>query len=191
MIASTLLKNVSGTTRLIVRKREQKCASIASRGCYDCERLHLGQAAEPLSATRSSLFHGGSKTPYPLNRFDSDPERRLAHMMDGERWPGVLKWLRPGTGQFSIEWGGHRRYDPDLVVECTDCKLIVEVKATSELSDPEVQEKARAAAKWVAEANAFIADEGGKPWHYILLDERDVTEALTLSALRAKVQTVS
>lgn len=154
---------------------------------YDPKRVKpLGEAAEPLSATKSFLFMGGNKTPYRINRFDSDPERRLAHALDGDRFPEVMKWLRPASGQFSIEYDRNRRYDPDIVVECVDRKLIVEVKSTGMMNDPEVLEKARAARQWVEEANTFAAEGDGKPWHYVLLDEKDVTEAMTLQTLLAK-----
>ena len=154
---------------------------------YDPKRVRpLGQAAETLSATRSYLFVGGIKTPYNVNRFDSDPERRLAHMIDSDRFPEVLKWMRPAPGQFTIEDDRNRRYNPDLVVECEDAKLIIEVKASSEMAAPEVEEKARAAKKWVEQANLFAAEGDGKGWRYILLDERDVTQALTLNALIAR-----
>ena len=154
---------------------------------FDAKRVKpLGEPAEPLSATKSFLFTGGSKTPYPVNRFDSDPERRLAHAMDGDRFPDVLKWLRPAAGQFSIEYDRNRRYDPDFVVECRDCKMIIEVKASDKMADVEVQEKARAAQKWVSVANGFVNEADGKAWHYVLLDEKDVSQSLTLQSLKAK-----
>ena len=154
---------------------------------FDAKRVRpLGEPAEPLSAAKSFLFTGGSKTPYPVNRFDSDPERRLAHAMDGDRFPDVLKWLRPAAGQFSIEYDRNRRYDPDFVVECRDCKMIIEVKASDKMADVEVQEKARAAQKWVSVANGFVNEADGKPWHYVLLDEKDVSHSLTLQSLKAK-----
>lgn len=154
---------------------------------FDPKRVKpLSEPAEPLSATKSFLFAGGKKTPYSLNRFDSDPERRLADALDGERFPDVIKWLRPAAGQFSIEYDRNRSYNPDFVVECRDCKLLIEVKAGGALADPEVQEKARAAEKWVAVANSFVDEADGKIWQYVLLDERDVSQSLTLQSLRAK-----
>lgn len=149
---------------------------------YDPARVKpLGEPASPLSATKSFLFTGGTKTPYRVHRFDSDPERRFASMIDSDRFPEVLKWLRPASGQFSIEWGRNRRYDPDFVVECEDRKLIVEVKASGQMEDPEVQEKARAARSWVDQANRFVDEDMSKPWKYWLLDEKNVTEALSLT----------
>jgi type III restriction enzyme len=154
---------------------------------FDPKRVKpLGEPAEPLSATKSFLFTGGKKTPYPVNRFDSDPERRLAHAMDSDRFPEVLKWLRPAAGQFTIEYDRNRRYDPDFVVECSDCKMIIEVKASDRMSDADVQEKARAARKWVDVANGFVDEADGKAWHYVLLDEKDVSHSLTFQSLIAK-----
>lgn len=153
---------------------------------YDPMRvLPLDSAAKPLSATASYLFMGGRKSPYPMNRFHSDPERRFAAMIDSDRFPGVLKWLRPAPGQFDIEYHGGRRYEPDFVVECENAKLIVEVKAQNELNDPEVLEKARAARTWIEHANSFIAGGDGKRWHYVLLGEQAITESLTLSSMLA------
>ena len=99
----------------------------------------------------------------------------------------VLRWLRPAPGQFDIEYDRGRRYEPDFVVECVDCKLIVEVKAERDMGDPLVREKARAAVAWVANANGFAAEGDGKPWSYVLLSELDITQSLTIRGVKAKV----
>ena len=151
---------------------------------YDPARvLPLGQAAQPLSSTPSWLFAGGRKTPYALNRFHSDPERRFAVLLESDRFSGVLKWLRPAIGQFDIEYHGGRRYNPDFVIETAGAKVIVEIKAQNALDDPEVLEKARAARVWVDHANTFADDGDGKAWHYLLLGEHQVSQTLTLPAL--------
>jgi type III restriction enzyme len=152
------------------------------------KRLPLTEAASPLSATPAYLFYGSKKCPYPFQKFDSDPERRFAAIIDSDRMP-IVKWLRPGSGQFDIEYGRGRLYEPDFVLECADCKLIVEVKAARDMEDPIVTEKMRAAKAWVQNANAF-ADEGdGKPWHYILIADTHITESLTFSGLLSKIET--
>jgi type III restriction enzyme len=97
--------------------------------------------------------------------------------------PAVLKWLRPATGQFDIEYDRGRRYEPDFVVECRDCKLIVEVKAERDLADAIVLEKARAARAWVNHANEFVAEGDGKPWRYILLADSHITESVTIGGI--------
>jgi type III restriction enzyme len=156
---------------------------------YDPARvLPLATAAQPLSATSSYLFAGGQKSPYRLHKFDSDPERRFACMIDSDRMAGVKKWLRPAPGQFDIEYDRGRRYEPDFVVECDDCKLIVEIKAERDLADAVVVEKARAARSWVENANSFAEEGDGKRWHYILLADGDVTESVTLAGLLQRAQ---
>ena len=64
--------------------------------------------------------------------------------------------------------------------------MIIEVKASDKMADVEVQEKARAAQKWVSVANGFVNEADGKAWHYVLLDEKDVSQSLTLQSLKAK-----
>ncbi|MBV1692052.1 DEAD/DEAH box helicase family protein [Novosphingobium sp. G106] len=151
---------------------------------YDPTRvLPLDQQAQPLSATPGFVFTGSRKSPYRFHKFDSDPERRFAALIDSDRFPGVIRWLRPAPGQFDIEYHGGRRYEPDFVVECETAKLIVEIKAESELSDAVVQEKARAARTWVEHANAFAGEGDGKPWSYVLLGDGAVSQSLTLPAL--------
>lgn len=145
------------------------------------KQLPLTQAAMPLSSTPSYIFHGSKKSPYSLQKFDSDPERRFAVVL--ERIPEVQRWLRPATGQFDIEYGGGRRYEPDFVVEAGDRKLIVEIKSERDMDDPMVQEKARAARAWAGHANEFSAEGDGKNWGYALISELSVTEAMTWSGV--------
>ena len=146
----------------------------------------LTDPAFPLSSTSSFTFMGSRKSPYQFHKFDSDPERRFAALIDSDNMSAVLRWLRPATGQFDIEYDRGRRYEPDFVVECTDRKLIVEVKAERDMTDPIVLEKARAARTWVANANTFAAEGDGKLWAYALLSEREVTESLTATGLLSK-----
>lgn len=168
------------------RVRSFKALKPQQLGVSLDKRLPLTEAAYPLSATPGILFFGSKKSPYQFHKFDSDPERRFAALIDSDNMPAVIRWLRPAAGQFDIEYDRGRRYEPDFVVECGDRKLIVEVKAERDLADPVVQEKARAARAWVANANTFAAEGDGKPWSYALLSERDVNESLTMSGIMAK-----
>ncbi len=167
------------------RVRSFKALKPQQLGVSMTKRLPLTEAASPLSATPAYLFYGSKKCPYQFQKFDSDPERRFAAIIDSDRMPAVLKWLRPASGQFDIEYDRGRRYEPDFVVECVDCKLVVEVKADRDIDDTLVKEKARAARAWIKNANEF-ADEGdGKPWRYILLSDAHITESLTFAGLFA------
>jgi type III restriction enzyme len=77
------------------------------------------------------------------------------------------------------------------VVETTTEKLIVEVKAANEISDPIVQAKARAATKWVGYANAHASETSGKEWRYVLVPHDAVGPSATLAGLAARYQTHS
>jgi type III restriction enzyme len=147
--------------------------------------LDIGTPASPLSETRRHLFNGSRKSPYALHRFDSDPERRFAAMIDSTFERSVLRWLKPSPGQFSIEYHSGKSYEPDFVVETDVEKLIVEVKSTAEMTDPIVLDKARAATEWVKHANELAQDGAGKPWGYLLVPESALTESATLAGLRS------
>lgn len=147
--------------------------------------LDLRTPASPLSDTRRHLFGGSRKSPYSLHRFDSDPERRFAAMIDSAFETSVLRWLKPGPGQFGIEYHSGRSYEPDFVVETDTEKLIVEVKSVAEMNDPIVRDKARAASEWVKHANVLAQQGAGKAWAYLLVPENALVAATTLAGLRA------
>lgn len=148
--------------------------------------LPLTQAATPLSATPSFVFQGGAKSPYQFHKFDSDPERRFAVLIDSDFEKDVLRWLKPGYNQFRIEYQSGKRYEPDFVVETVSEKLIVEIKAQNQMTDPVVQDKARAAKEWVKHANQFVAEGDGKTWRYALISDQAINESATLAGLLAR-----
>jgi type III restriction enzyme len=119
-----------------------------------------------------------------LQKFDSDPERRLAVIIDSDT--GVEKWLKPGRNQFRIDYRSGEPYEPDFVVETSTRMLILEVKARNELDDPTVKAKAAAATKWCRTATAFAADGTGKPWAYALIPDDQIIGSATLDGLVAK-----
>ncbi len=141
----------------------------------------LTRPADPLSATPSYVFTDLKKCPWPAVKFSSDPERRLAALLDSDREPGVQRWLKPGRGQFEIEYEPGRRYEPDFVVETTDGMFIIEVKAANQLEDNVVKAKAKAAARWVELANGFSA----KPWRYVTIPDGDIRENSSFAGLLA------
>ena len=148
--------------------------------------LPLTQAASPLSATPSFVFEGGKKSPYQFHKFDSDPERRFAVLIDNNFTKEVLRWLKPGYNQFRIEYQSGKRYEPDFVVETVSEKLIVEIKADNQMSDPVVKDKARAAREWVKHANQFVDEADGKAWRYALISDQAINESATLAGLLAR-----
>lgn len=142
------------------------------------------QAVAPLSDTRKQVFGGFKKCCYPLQKFDADPERRLAVIIDGDA--GVEKWLKPGRNQFRIDYRSGEAYEPDFVVETATRMLILEVKARNELDDPTVEAKAAAATKWCRTATAFAQGGAGKSWVYALIPDDQIIGSATLDGLVAK-----
>ncbi len=143
------------------------------------------QAVAPLSDTRKHVFGGFKKCCYPLQKFDTDPERRIAVTIDGDA--SVEKWIKPGRNQFRIDYRSGDAYEPDFVVETKTTMLICEVKAKNELDDPVVKAKAAAATAWCKTATQHAG--WAKPWKYLLVPDDQITGSATLDGLAAKFST--
>jgi len=165
-------------TRGFVLLQEQPMNVVPGQRVRDF-RQQVSQASE----TKKHIFVGFRKCCYALQKFDSDPERRLAVLIDAEA--SVEKWIKPGKAQFQIEYRSGQGYEPDFVVETTDRMLICEVKAENELTDPVVLDKAQAAVKWCKAATQHATECSGKPWSYLLVPDSQVIGATTLQGLNA------
>jgi type III restriction enzyme len=142
------------------------------------------QAVAPLSDTRKHAFGGFTKCCYSLQKFDTDPERRLAVVIDGD--PSAEKWVKPAPKQFRIDYRSGDSYEPDFVVETKTRMLICEVKASNELDDATVKAKAAAATKWCKTATQHAPGGGTKPWAYLLIPDDQIRANATLDGLVAK-----
>ncbi len=128
------------------------------------------------------LFGGFTKCLYPVQKFGSDAERRLAVILERD----ALKWFKPAQGQFQIYYrhgADDAEYQPDVVAETADTIYMLEPKASKEMDDPIVLAKRDAAVKWCSHASAHATKHGGKPWCYALIPHDAVTENMTLVGL--------
>jgi type III restriction enzyme len=141
------------------------------------------QAVTPTSETRKQVFGGFKKCSYTLQKFDSDPERRFAVLIEGEA--SILKWIKPGKGQFQIEYRSGDNYEPDFVLETADRMFICEVKAENEVNDPDVLAKAQAAVNWCKAASEHAAETKGRGWSYLLITDDRLIGAATFAGLVA------
>ncbi|TAM80991.1 MAG: type III restriction endonuclease subunit R [Acidobacteria bacterium] len=132
---------------------------------------------------RGMLFGGFRRCLYPAQRFQSDSERRFSVILEDD--PDVLKWFKPGKGDFQIRYKGDIAYEPDFVVETKTAKLICEPKRASEMKDKTVLAKADAAAVWCEHASRHEQEHAGKPWSYLLIPDEVINEAMTLQGLCA------
>ena len=141
---------------------------------------------EPLSDgeknnIRGMLFTGFTKALFPVMRFDSNPERLFSIILENDEQ--VSKWMRPAANGFHIRYTGDHGYTPDFVVQTASANWLCEVKRRSDLNDVEVQDKAGAAREWCVNASAHTKENGGNPWHYLLVPHDSIKENMSLSGL--------
>lgn len=132
-----------------------------------------------VSKIRQMLFGGFAKCLYPLQKFDSDTERRFAVILERD----ALKWFKPAKGQFQIFYklGTEQpEYIPDFVIETDSFILMAETKARDDMQSTEVIAKADAAVQWCKHASDYAASVGGKPWKYLLVPHDEVSESKRL-----------
>ncbi len=134
--------------------------------------------------SRSTAYNGWKKSLYPLNWFDSKPERDVANTLDES--DDVECWLRLLRNDLPILWRSDgRQYNADLIVRDSDGKQwIVEVKSDKDVESDDVQAKRKAAIQW---SNRVSADDGVEgEWQYLLVSETDIEQSKgSWSALRA------
>ena len=124
------------------------------------------------SRIKQMVFGHFQRCLYPLQKFDSDTERRFALTLER----GASKWFKPAKGQFQMFYklGTEQpEYIPDFVAETDHGVLMCETKARNELETDEVKAKAKAGALWCKNASDHA---GGKPWQYLLIPHEQVTE---------------
>jgi type III restriction enzyme len=130
------------------------------------------------------LFGGFKKCLYPVQKFQSDAERKLALILDRE----ALKWFKPAKGQFQIFYksgADQPEYQPDFIAETDSDIYMLEPKARNEMTDSEVLAKRDAAIKWCTLASDHAASYSGKPWKYVLIPHDAITENMSIQMLSA------
>ena len=136
-------------------------------------------------AIRQMVFKGFSKCCYPYQKFDSvEGEWRLAQLLENDN--DVLKWMKPASGQFRIEYQNSQNYEPDFVVECVEHYLLVEPKRADQINTDDVKLKARAASRWCGYANEHAKNNGNKLWFYLLVPHDAILLGRSLSNLKTE-----
>ncbi|PKM08998.1 MAG: type III restriction endonuclease subunit R [Gammaproteobacteria bacterium HGW-Gammaproteobacteria-4] len=149
---------------------------------------HFRETVTDLGRIKQMLFGGFARCLYPLQKFDSDTERRFSVILERD----ASKWFKPAKGQFQIYYklGTEQpEYIPDFVVETDSTIFMVETKARADINTQEVQAKAAAAARWCKHASDYATAIGTKPWKYLLLPHDEIVESKSLPAyLRFEVK---
>jgi len=133
------------------------------------------------------LFGGFQRCLYAIQKFQSDPERRLAVVLDRDS----LRWFRPAKGQFQIFYkagADHLEYQPDFAAEAEKAVYLIEMKSRKELGAAEVEAKRDAAVTWCGHASDHAATYNGKPWRYVLIPHDDIAENMTFTGLLERYQ---
>ena len=141
---------------------------------------HFRETVTETSRIKQMLFGGFSRCLYPLQKFDSDTERRFAIILERD----ALKWFKPAKGQFQIYYklGTEQpEYIPDFVAETDATIFMVETKARADINTQEVQAKAAAAMRWCKHASDHASSVGTKPWKYLLVPHDEVCESKRLA----------
>ncbi|MEX0703037.1 MAG: DEAD/DEAH box helicase family protein [Planctomycetales bacterium] len=141
---------------------------------------HFRTTVDDKLLIRGMLFNGFQKSLYSVLRFQSNPERIMAVILDSD--VTVLKWLKPAKGDFRIYYAHDDEYIPDFAAETKDARYLCEPKSKDEMKDETVLAKARAASLWCQRATEHA---GGKPWKYLLIPHDAIDETKTLAGLAA------
>jgi type III restriction enzyme len=143
-------------------------------GKFKSDEIYDLRAPLVKSEVKTKVFSGFKKAGHTLYKFDSDTERLFAIVLENDKT--VLRWLRPAPRQFNIYWGhgGANRYEPDFIVETADVIYMCEPKANRNTGDADVKEKAIAAQEYCRAASEFNAENGGKPWKYVLIPHDEI-----------------
>lgn len=123
-----------------------------------------------LSKIRQMAFGGFGRCLYPIQKFDSDSERKFAIILEDD--DSVEKWFKPARGQFQIfyrENHQYAEYQPDFVVETSIGIFLCEPKARDEMTDAVVLAKRDAAVAWCDYASQHASENEGKEWTYALI----------------------
>jgi type III restriction enzyme len=125
--------------------------------------------------SKACAYEGWVRSLFPVEWFDSRPERTVANMLDQD--DHVACWVRLHIGELPILWNSSgQEYNPDLIaIETDGTHWVVEVKMEKEMGSEDVRDKREAALRW---ANYVTADEQvGVRWRYLLVSESDVETA--------------
>ncbi len=134
------------------------------------------------SEITSILFEGFRKCLRTYCKFQSEPERVFAVILEDDA--DVVKWFRPTQQDIRIWYKSgsvDHPYQPDFIVETRKGKWICETKRASDMRDPDVEAKARAAALWCRHASEAV----GENWGYLLIPHDQVRLSMTFAGFVA------
>ena len=133
------------------------------------------------------LFGGFKRCLYPVQKFQSDAERKLAIILERE----ATKWFKPAKGQFQIYYklgADHLEYQPDFVAETDASIYLLEPKRREEMEASDVVAKKDVAVKWCKQASDHAKTYKGKQWKYLLIPHDLIADNITIEWLTSRFE---
>jgi type III restriction enzyme len=182
LLSANLERAGARLVRLVAEEQRHYIAAPSYHEVVELKEFSPARANDrPVSGDRFGPFskavayEGWKRSLFPVEWFDSRPERSVADAVDDD--PGVTCWVRLHVGELPILWNsGGQNYNPDfLVIDADATHWVVEVKMDKEMTSADVKGKRDAARRW---ANYVNADANvAAPWRYLLVSESDVDTA--------------
>lgn len=139
----------------------------------------------PSALVKKYIFRGFLKSYHLECKFDSSTEQDFAFILESDST--VIRWLRPAPNQFRIYWANNsKRYEPDFIVETNDFIYMIETKRADEIDKDEVLAKKMAAEEYCRNATEYTAENGGKPWKYVIIAHDIVSRSSSFEYLLAR-----
>ncbi|HAC16351.1 MAG TPA: restriction endonuclease subunit R [Bacteroidetes bacterium] len=162
-----------------VEIKNPNLAEVSSYGYRDYRDV-----INPSSLVKKYIFRGFLKSYHLECKFDSSTELDFAFILESDS--EVIRWLRPAPNQFRIYWANSRQYEPDFIVETGSCIYMVETKRADDINKEEVLAKKMAAEEYCRNATEYTAENGGKPWKYIIIGHDMISRTFSFEYVRTK-----
>jgi len=182
VLSANLARAGARLIRLVEQEQKRFMAKPSYEEVVNLEEFSPTRASEKDATddrlgpfSRALAYEGWSKSLFPVEWFDSSPERTVANMVDKDN--GVKCWVRLHINELPILWtSGGQQYNPDLlVIENDGTHWVVEVKMDKEIASEDVKGKREAARRW---ANHVSGDASvDADWKYLLVSESDINTA--------------
>lgn len=182
VLSANLERAAARLIRLVESEQRRFQAKPTYEEVVELKELSLIRVTEKSESTdrlgpfsKSVAYGGWKRSLFSLAWFDSEPERRVANMLDAD--DSVAWWVRLHLNDLPILWNsGGQHYNPDLLaIDKKSTHWLIEVKMEKEIQSAEVQAKREAAQRWVNSVNAD--EQVTEPWRYLLLAESDIDDA--------------
>lgn len=145
--------------------------------------VKLNQPIKNLKNINEYVYSGFKKCTSEYIKFDSDPERKFALLLD-EFSKDVDRWMKPSKEDIEIEWENGKYYEPDFIFTFKNYKIITEIKDERNLKNEEVLKKTKASLKWMKYVNAMNTEND--KWIYLLVPDTEITTSSTINSFIQK-----